>query len=49
MTVVCVQPITLSCMVVLENNFEQMLIMTRQYVVNKNHIARSKVSVTVCT
>ena len=49
MTDVCVQPITLSCMVVFENNFVRMIIITRQYVVNKNHIARSKVSVTVCS
>ena len=38
-----VRPITLSCMVGLENNLAQMFIMTRQCVANKNYVARSKV------
>ena len=32
-----------------ENNLAQMIIMTRRCVANKNHVARSKVKVTVCT
>ena len=44
-----VWPITSSCMVVFENNLAQnlMIIVTRQYVMNKSHIARSKVKATV--
>ena len=44
-----VQPITLSSMVEFKNNFAQMIIMTRLCVTNKNHVARSKVKVTVST
>ena len=40
-----VWPITLSCMVGFENTLEQMIVMTRQCVINKNHVARSKVTV----
>ena len=32
-----------------ENNLEQMIIMTKQCVINKNHVVRSKVYVTVRT
>ena len=32
-----------------ENNLAQIIIMTRRYVANKNHVARSKVNVTVRT
>ena len=42
-----VRPIKSLCIVGFENNLAQMIIMTRQCVVNKNHVARSKVKVTV--
>ena len=45
----CVQPITLSGMVGFENNLAEMIIMTRRYVADKNHVAMSKVKVTVST
>ena len=46
---VCVRSITLLCMVGFKNNMAQMIILTRQYVPNKNHVPRSKVKVTVHT
>ena len=46
---VSVQPITLSCLVGFENNVAQISIMTKQCVANKNHVARSKVKVTMPT
>ena len=46
---VCVQPITLLCIVEFENNLAQMIIMTRQCVTNNNHVSRSKFKVTVST
>ena len=49
MELVHVRTITLSCMVGFENNLIQMIIMTKQCVMNKNHVVRSKVYVTVCT
>ena len=36
---------TLLCIVGFENNLAQMIIMTRQCVANKNHVARSEVTV----
>ena len=44
-----VQPKTSSCMVGFQNKLAQMIIMTRGCVPNKNHVARSKVNVTVGT
>ena len=44
-----IRPIALLCMVGFENNLAQMVIMIRGYVANKNHIARLKVKVTVCS
>ena len=44
----CVQPVTLSRMG-FENNLAQMSIMTKQCVLNENHVTRSKVMVTVRT
>ena len=44
-----VRTITLSCMVGFENNLVQMVILTKQCVMNKNHVARSIIYVTVCT
>ena len=44
-----VRAITQSYMMGFENNLAQIIIMTRHYVVNKNHVVRSKVKVTVCT
>ena len=44
---VCVGPISLSCIVGFENNMAQMIIMTRQCIPIKNHVARSRVKVTV--
>ena len=44
-----VWPITLYCMVKFENYMAQMIIMTRQCVARKNHVARLKVKDTVCT
>ena len=38
---VCVQPITLLCIVGFENNLAQMIIMTRRCVANKSHVAGS--------
>ena len=38
-----------SCMVGSKNNLAQMVIMTRRYVANKNHVPRSKIKVTVRT
>ena len=43
-----VRTITSSPMVQFENNLAQIIIMTRQCVVNKNHVTRSKIKVTVC-
>ena len=36
-------------MVGFENNLVHMIIMTKQCVMNKNHVVKSKVYVTVCT
>ena len=36
-------------MVRFENKLVQMIIMTKQSVMNKNHVVRSQVYVTVCT
>ena len=45
-----VPPITSLCMVGLKkNNLAQMIIKTRRCVTSKNHVARSKVKVTVGT
>ena len=44
-----VRTITWSCMVGFENKLVQMIIMTKQSVMNKNHVVRSKVYVAVCT
>ena len=41
MKLVHVRPITLSCMVGFENNLVQMIILTKQCVLNKNHVKRS--------
>ena len=49
MKLVHVRTITVSCMVGFENNLVQMIIMTKQCVMNMNHVVRSKVSFTVCT
>ena len=48
---VYVRPIIWTCMAGFENNLVQMVIMTKQFVTNKNHVVRSKVYmyVTVCT
>ena len=43
------QTITWSCMVGFENKLVKMIIMTKQSIMNKNHVVRSKVYVTVCT
>ena len=43
------QTITWSCIVGFKNKLVQMIIMTKQSVMNKNHVVRSKVYVTVCT
>ena len=48
MQFVLVRTITLSCMVVFENNFVQLIIMTKQCVMKKNHDVRSQVYLTVC-
>ena len=44
-----VRTISLSCMVRFENTLMQMIIMTKQCVMNKNHVSRLKICVTVCT
>ena len=44
-----VQPITSLCMVGFKNHVAQMIIKTRQCVACKNHVAKSKVKVTVGT
>ena len=44
---ICVRPISLLCMVGIENDLAQMIIMTKRCVANKNHVARLKVKVTV--
>ena len=44
-----VRTIFLSCMVGFENNVVQIIIITKQCVMNKNHVVRSKVYVTVHT
>ena len=49
MKLVHVRTITLSCMVGFENNFIQMITLTKQCVMNKNQVVRPKVCVTVCT
>ena len=46
MKLVHVKTIFLSCMVGFENNLVQIIIMTEQCVMNKNHVVRSKVYVT---
>ena len=46
---VCVRLITLSYMVGFENNLAQIIIMSSRYVMNKNHVTRSKVKVRVRT
>ena len=43
MKLVHVRTITLSCMVGFENNLVQIIIMTKQCVMIKNHVVRSKV------
>ena len=48
-TLVRVHPIPLSCIVGFENNVAQMILMAKQYAANKNHNARSKVNVKVCS
>ena len=48
MKLVHVRMVTLSCMVGFENSLVQMILMTKQYVMNKNHVVKSKVCVTVC-
>ena len=42
-----VQPIILLCIMGFKNNLAQIIIMTRQFVTNKNHVARLKGKVTV--
>ena len=49
MKLVHVRTITWSFMVEFENKLVQMIIMTKQSVMNKNHVVMSKVYVTVCT
>ena len=49
MKLVYVRTLTLSCMVRFENNLIQMIIMTKQYVMNKNHVYRLKIYDTICT
>ena len=49
MKLVHVRTIILSCLVGFENNLIKMIIMAKQCVMNKNHVVRSKVYVTVCT
>ena len=49
MKLVHVRTITWSCMVGFENKLVQMIIMTKQSVMNKNHVIRSKVCVTIYT
>ena len=44
-----VGPITSSCMMGFENYLAEIIIMTRRYVMCKNHVTRSKVKVTVHT
>ena len=44
-----VRTIKWSCMVGFKNELVQMIIMTKQSVMNKNHVVTSKVYVTVCT
>ena len=46
---VYVRTIFLSCMVGFENNLVQMIILTKQCVMNKNHVVRSKVYLRVHT
>ena len=46
MKLVHVRTITWSCMVGSENKLVQMIIMTKQSVMNKNHVIRSMVYVT---
>ena len=46
---ICVRPITSLCMVGFIKYLAQIIIKTRQFVACKNHIARSKVKVTVGT
>ena len=40
MKLVHVRPITLSCMAEFENNLVQMIIMTKQFAMNNNHVIR---------
>ena len=49
MKLVNVRTITWSCMVGFKNKLVQIIIMTKQSVMNKNHVVTSKVYVTVCT
>ena len=50
MKLVHVRTITLSCMVGFENNLlQQMIIVTKQCVMNKNHVVRSKVCIQLIT
>ena len=49
MKLVHVRTIFLSCIVGFEDNLVQMLIMTKQCFMNKNHVVRSKVYVSVGT
>ena len=42
-----VRAITKPCIMGFENNLARMIIMTRRYVANKNHVAKLKVKVTV--
>ena len=46
---ILVQPITSLCIVGFKNHLAQMIIKTRQFVGDKNHVARPKVKVTVST
>ena len=49
MKLVHVRIMTWSCMVGFENKLVQMIIMTKQSVMNKNHVLTSMVYVTVCS
>ena len=49
MKLVHVRTITWSCMIEFENKSVQMIIMTKQSVMNKNHVIMSEVCVTVYT
>ena len=49
MKLVHVRTLTWSCMVGFENKLVQIIIMTKQSVMNKDHVDGSKVYATVCT